>query len=232
MMALVRKILEVFERHKLWDEGVELIGSWCFHLYQRHLGVKAYPLRTQDIDFLLPYPYRGRVQVDLIKELEALGFRHDFRPDGSIYLWNAELRIEFMIPERGRGMEKAPTIKPLGVRAMPLRFVDLLLRYPIAVNESGVQVLLPDPAAFCLQKLLIATRRKRPESRLKDFEQALHVIPILKPVVLRRIYQELPKTWQRGVLEGLKRAAQSVPLLKADAIHLADTLQELRTVKT
>jgi len=52
----------VFERHGLWDEGVELIGSWCFYLYQRHLGVKAYPFKTQDIDFLLPYPYRGRVK--------------------------------------------------------------------------------------------------------------------------------------------------------------------------
>lgn len=231
MTALVRRILEVFERHHLWDEGVELIGSWCFHLYQRHLGVKAYPLRTQDIDFLLPYPYRGRVQVDLIKELEALGFRHDFRPDGSIFLWNAELRIEFMIPERGRGMEKAPTIKPLGVRAMPLRFVGLLLRYPISVNESGVQVLLPDPAAFCLHKLLIATRRKRPASRLKDFEQALHVVPIVKPATLRRIYLELPKTWQRGVLQSLKRAAQNVPLLKDDATQLTDTLQNLLAEK-
>jgi hypothetical protein len=227
MIALVRNILEVFERHKLWDEGVELIGSWCFHLYQRHLGVKSYPLRTQDIDFLLPYPYRGRIQVDLIKELEALGFRHDFRPDGSIYLWNAELRIEFMIPERGRGMEKAPTIKPLGVRAMPLRFVDLLLRHPISIDEGGGTVLLPDPAAFCLHKLLIAARRKRPESRLKDFEQALHVIPAIKPATLRRIYLELPKTWQRGVLLSLERAAHSVPLLKDDAAQLSDTLQNL-----
>ncbi|MBI3321823.1 MAG: hypothetical protein HYZ91_06115 [Candidatus Omnitrophica bacterium] len=226
MITLVRRILEVFERHKLWDEGVELIGSWCFYLYQRHLGVKPYPLKTQDIDFLLPYPYRGHAQVDLIHELEALGFRHDFRPDGSIYLWNAELRIEFMIPERGRGMDKAPAIKSLGVRAMPLRFVDLLLRHPISIDEGGVQVLLPDPAAFCLHKLLIAARRKRPESRLKDFEQALHVIPIIRPATLRRIYAELPKTWQRGVLQSLERAAHSVPLLKDDATRLADTLQK------
>lgn len=231
MIALVRKILEVFERHHLWDEGVQLIGSWCFYLYQRHLGVKPYPLRTQDIDFLLPYPYRGRVHVDLIKELEALGFRHDFRPDGSIYLWNAELRIEFMIPERGRGMEKAPTITPLGVRAMPLRFVDLLLRQPISVVEGGVKVLLPNPAAFCLHKLLIANRRKRPDSRTKDYEQALHVAPILQPATLRRVYLELPKTWQRDVLRNLERAARSLPLLTEEAVRLRDTLQKLQAEK-
>ena len=231
MIALVRKILEVFECHHLWDEGVELIGSWCFHLYQRHLDVKPYPLKTQDIDFLLPYPYHGHVHVDLIKELEALGFRHDFRPDGSIYLWNAELRIEFMIPERGRGMEKAPAIKSLGVRAMPLRFIELLLQHPISVVEGGVKVMLPDPAAFCLHKLLIANRRKRSESRLKDFEQALHVIPVIKPAMLRRVYLELPKTWQRDVLQSLERAAQGVPLLKDDTARLAGTLQKLRVEK-
>ncbi len=232
MMGLVRKILQVFERYKLWDEGVELIGSWCFHLYQRHLGVQPYPLKTQDIDFLLPYPYRGHVHVDLIKELEALGFRHDFRPDGSSYLWNAELRIEFMIPERGREMEKAPVIRALGLRAMPLRFVELLLHHPISVVEGGIKVVLPDPAAFCLHKLLVATRRKRSESRLKDFEQALHVVPVMKPATLRRVYLELPKTWQRGVLQSLERAAHDVPLLKDDAVHLAETLQKLRGKKT
>ena len=180
---------------------------------------------------MLPYPYHGHLHVDLIKELEALGFRHDFRSDGSIYLWNAELRIEFMIPERGRGMERAPSIKALGLRAMPLRFVELVLQHPISVVEGGVHVVLPDPAAFCLHKLLIATRRQRPDSRLKDFEQALHVIPVIKLATLRRIYLELPKTWQRGVLQSLERAAHDVPLLKDDAAQLADTLQKLRVQK-
>jgi hypothetical protein len=46
MIELVRRILAVFERRGLWNEGIELIGSWCFYLYQRHLGVKPYPSKT------------------------------------------------------------------------------------------------------------------------------------------------------------------------------------------
>ena len=226
MIGLVRRILAVFERHGLWDEGIELIGSWCFYLYQRHLGAKPYPFKTQDIDFLLPYPYRGRTKVDLIEELKRLGFQHDFRPDGSIYLWNAELRIEFLIPERGRGRDKAVEIKSLAVKAMPLRFVDMLLRHPISVKESGVMVSLPDPAAFCLHKLLIAKRRKRPDSRLKDIEQALHVASIVKPAMLRRIYRELPKTWQNTVLDTLQQSTRSSILLRDEAQQLLDTLQK------
>ena len=226
MIDLVRRILAVFERHGLWDEGVELIGSWCFYLYQRHLGAKPYPFKTQDIDFLLPYPYRGRTKVDLIDELKRLGFQHGFRPDGSIYLWNAELRIEFLIPERGRGRDKAVEIKPLAVKAMPLRFVDMLLRHPISVKEGGVTASIPDPAAFCLHKLLIAKRRKRPESRLKDIEQALHVAPIVKPATLHRIYRELPKPWQNTVLDTLQQATRSSILLRDKAHQLLDTLQK------
>lgn len=37
MLEIVRKILKVFEENNLWDEGIELIGSWCFTLYQKTL---------------------------------------------------------------------------------------------------------------------------------------------------------------------------------------------------
>jgi hypothetical protein len=50
----------------------------------------------------------------------------------------------------------------------------------------------------------------------------------MNPATLRRVYLELPKTWQRGVLQSLERAAQSVPLLKDDAAQLAGMLQKLQ----
>ena len=52
MINLVKNILSVFAKHGLFDEGVTLIGSWCFQLYQKHFYVAKFPLQTQDIDFL------------------------------------------------------------------------------------------------------------------------------------------------------------------------------------
>lgn len=49
MITAIERILKVFADNNLFNEGVELIGSWCFQLYQRHLGAKSFPLRTQDI---------------------------------------------------------------------------------------------------------------------------------------------------------------------------------------
>lgn len=55
-------IIRIFNKHKLWDEQIELIGSWCFHLYQKYLGVKKFPLRTQDIDILINIPYKKKIK--------------------------------------------------------------------------------------------------------------------------------------------------------------------------
>ena len=131
MLKIISNILKVFEDNQLFDEGVELIGSWCFMLYQKHLGAKKFPLKTQDIDFLIPTPYRGKPHTDLINQLEQLGFISDFHRDGSLFLWNAELKIEFITPEKGRGSDNSIKIKKLGLNAIPLRFVNLLIKNPI-----------------------------------------------------------------------------------------------------
>jgi len=46
----VRSILKILAKNDLFEEGVELVGSWCFYLYQRHLNVKKFPLRILDLD--------------------------------------------------------------------------------------------------------------------------------------------------------------------------------------
>lgn len=82
MVKLIAKILKVFADNDLFDEGAELIGSWCFKLYQKHLGVDNFPLRTPDIDFLFPTLFRGKAHPNFLKELEDLGFEVDFKGDG------------------------------------------------------------------------------------------------------------------------------------------------------
>ena len=67
MLKTIRAILKVFDDNDLFEEGVELIGSWCYQLYQKHLGAPHFPLLTQDVDFLIPNPYRGRVHDAFIR---------------------------------------------------------------------------------------------------------------------------------------------------------------------
>lgn len=229
MTGIVNRILKVFSENGLFIEGVELIGSWCFVLYQHHLGVKVFPLRTPDIDFCVPHPYKGKKKMGFIKQLEYLGFRSDFNSDGSVYLYNPDLKIEFLTCERGKGSDNALEIKELGLRATPLRYMSLLLEKPIVIEEDGIKVKVPNPINFCLHKLLVASKRKKPEKKLKDIEQAVYVFMILDPKKLSAQFKALPKKWQKTILDVLGYAKLKAPQLLKDGIdRLCFTLQNIK----
>lgn len=225
MTKYLTDILRVFHKHNLFQEGVQLIGSWCFNLYQKHLGVKEYPLRTLDIDFLIPIPYRGVRHEDFIKDIEKIDFRCNFNSDGSMFFWNSELKIEFIVPEKGRGDKRVVHIRELGLKAIPLRFVNLLLDNPIYVNESNMKILLPNPVNFCIHKLLIASRRKSLDKKLKDLEQAFYTSTGLNDNDIRNLFDSLPKNWKENIFRTLKSAGTELPLLREEAERLFLTLQ-------
>jgi len=225
VVDLIGRVLKVFADNHLFDEGVELIGSWCFHLYQKHLGAKEFPLRTQDIDFLIPNPFRGKEHAGFIEQLEKLGFNRDFKRDGSMYLWNSDLKIEFITPEKGKGADSSIKVKNLGFNAIPLRFVSLLLEDPITVVDNGIKIRIPSPANFCLHKLIIASRRRKLDKSSKDLQQAICASVTVNTKEMQEIFDKLPKKWKQAVLKMLERAKQELPLLAEEINSLSHTLQ-------
>ena len=225
MIKTVERILKVFADNNLFNEGVELIGSWCFQLYQRHLGAKSFPLRTQDIDFLIPNPFHGKDHLDFIRQLEDLGFNYDFKRDGSIYLWNAELKIEFITPEKGKGSDNSIKIRQLGLNAIPLRFTALLLNNPITITEGGIKILIPNPRNFCLHKLIIASRRRKIDKALKDLQQAICTSVIVDAKEIQKLFESLPKRWKQTILSMLEKSKRELPLLNEEIDKLEFTLQ-------
>ena len=227
MVDLITRIIGVFADNNLFEEGVELIGSWCFKLYQKHLGVESFPLRTPDIDFLIPTPFRGKEHVNFLNQLEALGFRVDFKSDGSLYLWNTDLKIEFITVEKGKGTDKAVKINKLGVSAIPLRYVSLLLDKPIIITDNGKKIRVPAPSRFCLHKLIIAARR-RINKGLKDLQQAIYTSTIVDKKEIRELFITLPKKWRLSVLRMLDKAKAEFPLMSAEIERLSLTLQNAK----
>lgn len=225
MIKLVENILKVFADNHLFEEGVELIGSWCFQLYQKHLGAERFPLRTQDIDFLIPNPFRGKDHADFVEQLEGLGFNKDFKRDGSLYLWNADFKIEFISPEKGRGSDNAIKIKGLGINTIPLRFVGLLLDNPISIVENDINILVPNPANFCLHKLIVASCRRKIDKCIKDLQQAICTSVIVDKNEMRRSFNSLPKKWRQSVVRMLEKSKTELPLLNEEIEQLELTLQ-------
>jgi len=172
----LRKLFVEMERLGLFSAGVELVGSYCFKVYQSHFGVEWFPLRTVDVDFAIPLPYKGP-SADLEAVLKELGFRQEFQSNGTIFYEGNGFKIEFLQPRKGGGAkEQLPKVKELSTNPIPLPYLNLLLdnKIVVALRDIG-RIALPSMPAFTLHKLLIASLPIRKGKKEKDLKQACAV---------------------------------------------------------
>jgi len=140
-------------------------------------------------------------------------------------MWNSDLRIEFIVPKRGRGDEDVFKIAPLSIRAESLRFVDILLLNPVYIKVQGVKVLVPSPESFCLHKFAILNRRQKIDKRTKDLEQAVYTYRISDKNKLLKMFHGLLRPWQKTLIENLNHYIDLSPLLREEIREIIDTLQ-------
>ena len=201
----LRKLFTEMAELGLFAAGIELVGSYCFKVYQSHFGVPWFPLRTVDVDFAIPIPYKGPT-ADLEAVLRELGFRQDFRTDGTIFYEGNGLKIEFLQPRRGGGAKKPLTpVKELSTVAIPLPYLNILLENKVMATLRDIgRIALPSLPAFMLHKLLIADL---PERKKKSGKDIIQVVAVAKrigadPALIREvgeILRPLPATWRKKI---------------------------------
>jgi len=205
--------LEVLRRfHKIGLlEHVILIGSWCTYFYRDYFegGSYQFSLITRDIDFLIAHPSRLNQKVDLPELLKDLGFIPAFKgAEGYMKLDHPELILEFLVPEKGRGIDKPFPLPKLNMNAVTLRFLNFLSCNVIKVKVENFTVTLPHPANFALHKLIISQRRIKEDKAVKDRNAALGVLKTLiamgRKDEIRSVFQSVPPGWQKKILDSLK----------------------------
>jgi hypothetical protein len=208
----LRKLLAEMELLGFFEAGIELIGSYCFKVYQSHFGVEWFPLRTIDIDFAVPIPYKGPT-ADLEAVLKELGFRQEFYPDGAIFFEGNGLKIEFLQPRKGSGTKRRlPEVKELSTVPIPLPYLNLLLDNKLEVSLRDIgRIALPSMPAFILHKLLIASLPERKAKRQKDYKQ---VCAVAKKIITdRKLIDEVHRIMNDMSLKWRKQINQSVLIL-------------------
>ncbi|KJU85844.1 hypothetical protein MBAV_001967 [Candidatus Magnetobacterium bavaricum] len=219
--GMVAEVLRLFDNNGLWETGAELVGSWCFRVYQCNFGVENFAIKTDDVDIAIDIPYKGE-KMDLGRLLKQLGFLERFHPNGVIYYEGGQLRVEFIVPERGRGDSDRVEIEDLGISAQPLRFLDILVSHPAETHLGGVgRVRVPSPAAFAIHKLLIAPRRKLKAKMQKDYIQVFYVLKMLLfgnrengTGQLDTIMKDLLPGWLTALKASVVKMHTHVPLLE------------------
>lgn len=188
-----------------------LIGSWSIYFYKEYFKSKSYStyIRTRDIDFLIPIPFKLKKKVDVFKLVEDIGFLEDFKgSQGYIKLEHPDLTIEFLVPERGRGCNGPYPVPQLKINAQALRYLDFLADNTILINFRNLNIRLPHPAAYALHKFIIFKRRRKADKHDRDIEGALRVFRELikhnEHNKIRSIFNTMHRKWQKTVFKNLE----------------------------
>jgi len=200
---------------------IVLIGSWCIPFYKEYFSDIKYSLaiQTRDIDLLVASPNKIRSNVNIPELLKDLGFVMGFRgKKGYIKLEHPELVVEFLVPERGKGIDMPVDLPKLGLNATALRFLDFLIDNTIKVRLDDFSITLPHPVNFALHKLIIFQRRKKQEKAQKDSGAAIEILKALinkgDGRVVGRVFNAIPQKWQSKIIKGLEKI-QERDIIKA-----------------
>lgn len=215
-------VIENLSSHELIDRHGLLIGSFAFMAYAGLLGhaFEKSSLRTLDID-VLGNTNSKPTDRPLLRSSDILP--KDFRPIPPLSLKQLScqfvapngLRIDFLIPQRGkpRPAYRALGLADIGAQALP--FLDFLIESPVRTvllaPWGGIPILVPDPCRFAIHKLIISQRRPVTEDAKskKDLMQAAQLITCCaseRPSDLKRAFEKARssgKKWRLALERGL-----------------------------
>lgn len=216
--SIVKELFQLMDKEGLWVECLELIGSWCFKIYQNHFGVEYYPERTIDVDFAVSIPYTGS-PVKIGAKLQELGFQEEInRFDESIVYRSGEIKVEFFRERTGNGSRQGkPYVPELDIAPQALPYLKILLNRPFTVSIRDLgKVTIPSMPAFLVHKLIIADERRDQGKKTKDYRQT---VAVAKAVArdedlfeeAQAILSGLHKKQRQKVKASCRRAEEYIP---------------------
>lgn len=179
-----------------------------YEIHPRAVPATTRVLRTFDADFATPPTGIPVTGLSLANLAEAAGFQQDFRGDHmppamkfvpknpSVEAVSAEqYSVEFLTSLTGppgdrRGRAIVTRDIQAGIIAQRLRYLDLLLEIPWTVSLAGLpeipkeaqalEVRLPHPGFFIVQKILISEEANRRDKRPKDMAYVYQVVSLFR----------------------------------------------------
>ena len=212
-----------------YRSDIVLVGGLATRYYARHPGFSPPPMTsrvTVDVDVALPDPTNIRGQQTIPAALEAghlvayvttdvAGHPVEacFQLEEEGTHARADVHLEFLVPLQGRNATSPGEPQPTLI-AHALRYVDLLLYKPVAIDEGSLgRIQLPHPASFIMQKQCIRRDRQATEKAATDQADVVFTLwgfqPIWDDLVSR--WNELERTnsewavWSRRTKQQMRQ---------------------------
>lgn len=194
-----------------WRHQLIFVGGWAHRLYRLHPRAQALdyePLATLDAD--VAFARHEQLEGDIRQQLLAAGFVQqltgEHRPPVSRYTLGEDeaggFYAEFLTPLIGREIardgRRNATVAAAGVTAQQLRYLEVLLQSPWSVTldhewgaASPIDLQIPNPVSFIVQKLLVHDRRPR-DKQAQDVLYIHDTLELFAPELdeLARIWHE------------------------------------------
>jgi len=163
----IRKIfwetIKIFKKNNVL-EHVVLIGSWAEYIYEISDYLKDFKanLKTKDIDFLIKNINKPKEGINIVDILEEEGYETSIDYISGIFKFykGKDLEIEFIVREIGKGQSEPYIVPSFGIKAEGLRHTDLLIRNTVNIEIKNIEIIVPTPQAYLLQKIIINNQRK------------------------------------------------------------------------
>jgi len=226
-----------------WLGQLVVVGGWAHRLQRFHRLANPpghLPLRTRDTD--LAFSTDAALAGDLRTALRDAGFTEELFGDDAPPATHYRLReedaafcAEFLTPLHGSGVKRngAPdtTVSKAGVTAQKMRYLDLLLVSPWSVRvgpklgvpvAADVDLLVPNPTSFIVQKLLIHS--DRPAG--KKAQDVLYIHDTLE--LFGASLGELHRLWLEPVRPAMaaKTARRAETVAQGLFAEVTDTIRE------
>lgn len=204
---LTAAVIDAFAEAGVFRLRAVLVGTVAFQTYAGHLGFRlpGAAIRTGDLDLAQDYGVSlaindtlDRPLIDILKSVDT-----GFAPVPSLagpniattYARPGGYRVDVLTTNRGADRDAPVRLPSLQSDAVPLRFLDYLLRDTVeaaVLTRYGALVNVPSPERYAVHKLIVSSlRHDSGESAVKSDKDVLQAGLIVEALLAKRRLEEL-----------------------------------------
>lgn len=237
--TLTAAILEALAGAGVFRLRGVVVGTVAFQTYAGLLGVKlpGTAIRTGDVDIAQDYGVAVAIDdaldatfLDILRQVDKR-----FSPVPHIssetaattYVRPGGYRVDVLTTNRGKDRDAPVALPSLKTDAVPLRFLDFLLKETVqaaVLSKTGVLVNVPTPERYAVHKLIVSTmRHSAGESAAKADKDVAQAATLIEAFSVKRRLDDFNEVLR----EAKKRGAGWRERLQTSASRLPEEIRTL-----